>query len=54
MDNKGRNGGRPATLIPGALICLAVLALAACGGSYGTLQRSAATDNEFESIRNFR
>jgi hypothetical protein len=33
-----------------AVVCLAVLALAACGGRYGSLQRSAETNYKFESL----
>jgi hypothetical protein len=34
-----------------ALVGVVILALAACGGSYGSLQRSAAVDDEFQSIQ---
>ena len=47
--NRG-NGGRKAAFILHVLICLAVLTLAACGGSYGSLQRSSETNRKFESI----
>jgi len=33
------------------LACLGILALAACGGTYGTLQRSAEVDHAFESLQ---
>ena len=34
-----------------ALVGVVILTLAACGGSYGTLQRSTAVDQEFESTQ---
>ena len=37
-------------MIVPAVVCLAVLALAACGGRYGSLQRSAETNYKFESL----
>jgi hypothetical protein len=51
MHVKKGIGGRKKALILQTLIGLAVLVLAACGGSYGTLKRSADTNNQFESIQ---
>jgi len=49
MRTMGSNGGCEGGRMPWVLICLAVLALVACGGSYGTLQRSSAVDRQFEA-----
>jgi len=41
----------PTAVARWALVCVGMLALAACGGSYGSLQRSAEVDHAFESLQ---